>query len=630
MNSNMTMKWWKSVGTGIALAALGILGALPAYGATGVWTNRVSGSWSTAANWSNGIPDAADAVADFSTLNITADVRVTNDSPHTVGTLRFGDTTPNSDWFITTNSSLTLSTTVGLPTIFVSNQQANVGAVLHGTQGFVKSGAGQLNLDQSLPSNATSLNDYTGGTYIKSGTLMFGTYSKNYITNLLGTGTVYLGDDNGSDDATLQSAYGSYLLTNNIVMVSSNTGTMRIKNNSGSLTLSGTITLGTANGSGKGVTFGIVGTGVGVVLVSGSIQDPVGMTAGTAGTVTITTNETRFNGVNTYVGATVIEGSATLKANASTANNGGLPAISALTVNGTLEMVNHSFTIGSLSGTGKVDNSTTGTGSQTLTIGSNNNSTAFSGIITNSAGVTSLTKIGTGAQTLSGANWYSGMTTISNGTLVVSNNLALSTNTVILAGGCLGASTGTWAITNVVNVQADSSLGTNGTLILMGNLTNNGTLTVVSGGILINGSKTGTGALTVSGGYLGGTGTVAGVVTNYATVTAGDTNSVGTLTLSSNLVMNAYSTYEWNCNDTTNDVIVVGGALTVPAVATVNVNQVVSGKMPSSAVLFSFGSVNSSNLAQWVINGAAPSTRARIVGNQVKLVTPTGWLMFVQ
>jgi hypothetical protein len=94
--------------------------------------------------------------------------------------------------------------------------------------------------------------------------------------------------------------------------------------------------------------------------------------------------------------------------------------------------------------------------------------------------------------------------------------------------------------------------------------------------------------------------------------------------------MNAYSTYEWNCNDTTNDVIVVGGALTVPAVATVNVNQVVSGKMPSSAVLFSFGSVNSSNLAQWVINGAAPSTRARIVGNQVKLVTPTGWLMFVQ
>jgi autotransporter-associated beta strand protein len=169
-----------------------------------------------------------------------------------------------------------------------------------------------------------------------------------------------------------------------------------------------------------------------------------------------------------------------------------------------------------------------------------------------------------------------------------------------------------------------------GTQTLSGTNTYSGGTSVSNGTLLVNGSVTG--AVTVAGGTLGGAGVVAGVVTNFGTITAGaDAATPGTLTVS-NLVMGANSSYNWKYNATTNDGIVVSGTLSLPTVATVNVSQVISGKMPSSGVLFTFGAVSpaSPNLQSWVITGATPSTGLQVVGNQVKLITPTGWLMFVQ
>ena len=54
-----------------------------------------------------------------------------------------------------------------------------------------------------------------------------------------------------------------------------------------------------------------------------------------------------------------------------------------------------------------------------LTTGGNNTSTTFSGVIQDGAGVTGLTKVGTGTFTLTGANTYTGGTTISAGTLQI-------------------------------------------------------------------------------------------------------------------------------------------------------------------------------------------------------------------
>ena len=70
-------------------------------------------------------------------------------------------------------------------------------------------------------------------------------------------------------------------------------------------------------------------------------------------------------------------------------------------------------TIGSLTGVGSVL-----LGANTLTIGSNNQSTTFSGVIQDGGG---LTKTGSGTLTLTGSNLYTGNTTVTGGVLEVSN-----------------------------------------------------------------------------------------------------------------------------------------------------------------------------------------------------------------
>src|ERR1700737_4234133 len=65
----------------------------PAIGASGTWNSTTGGLWSTSANWTGSIiATGPDAVADFSTLDITSDETVHLDSVRTVGGLVFGDT----------------------------------------------------------------------------------------------------------------------------------------------------------------------------------------------------------------------------------------------------------------------------------------------------------------------------------------------------------------------------------------------------------------------------------------------------------------------------------------------------------------------------------------------------------
>src|SRR5207244_10868492 len=87
-----------------------------------------------------------------------------------------------------------------------------------------------------------------------------------------------------------------------------------------------------------------------------------------------------------------------------------------VTVTGTLDLNTFSETINGLSGAGIVD--TVAGGTPTLTVGNNNATSTFSGVIKNTAGTLSLVKTGSGALTLSGANTYSGGTSLNAGTLV--------------------------------------------------------------------------------------------------------------------------------------------------------------------------------------------------------------------
>jgi autotransporter-associated beta strand protein len=95
------------------------------------------------------------------------------------------------------------------------------------------------------------------------------------------------------------------------------------------------------------------------------------------------------------------------------------------------------LTIGSLEGEGTVT-----LGGHALIIGSNNLSTTFSGLIQDGEAPGAISKIGTGTLTLSGANTYTGGTTISSGILLVSNlsGSGTSTGAVSVNAGTLGGS----------------------------------------------------------------------------------------------------------------------------------------------------------------------------------------------
>jgi autotransporter-associated beta strand protein len=129
------------------------------------WITAAGGSWTNTANWSNNVvANGSGATADFSTLNLTADATVTLDGAPTVGKLVFGDTTPDHNWILNAGTGGPLTLASGTtPAITVNNQTTTINAVLAGTQGLNKTGAGYLTL--------AGANSYSGTATVLAGTL---------------------------------------------------------------------------------------------------------------------------------------------------------------------------------------------------------------------------------------------------------------------------------------------------------------------------------------------------------------------------------------------------------------------------------------------------------------------------
>jgi autotransporter-associated beta strand protein len=219
-----------------------------------------------------------------------------------------------------------------------------------------------------------------------------------------------------------------------------------------------------------------------------------------------------LSAASSYNGTTTIQNSATLKLG----GNNVLPTSpqTAMTINtnGIFDLASHSDGVASLTGdsTATIKNSVIG-GTSTLTINPASGSTTFAGVIagTNGGleGNIAVQKNGAGTLILTGANTYSGSTTINNGTLTVANP----------SGSALGSTSG-------ITVSSGGKL-----LLGDNNQINNSATMTLAGGTFAKGnfsegsaSAPGLGALTLtaSGSHIDfGIGTV-GVLT-FASFTPG-------------------------------------------------------------------------------------------------------------
>ena len=221
-----------------------------------------------------------------------------------------------------------------------------------------------------------------------------------------------------------------------------------------------------------------------------------------------------LSGNNTYAGDTVVSGGTLtvgtpLALQDSRLNYNGQGGTLSF---GTLS----SATFGSLTGSQTLALANTASAAVALSVGNNNGSDIYSGILSGSG---SLTKVGSGMLTLSGSNTFSGNTTVSAGSLDLSNSLALQNST--LSGGSvvfdpsvagnaftLGGLSGSSNMALLNNAATPAAIAlsvgnNNANTTYSGVLSSSGSLIKIGSGTLtFTGSNTYSGGTTISAGSL--------------------------------------------------------------------------------------------------------------------------------
>ncbi|MEI6654986.1 MAG: autotransporter-associated beta strand repeat-containing protein [Verrucomicrobiota bacterium] len=382
-----------------------------------------------------------------------------------------------------------------------------------------------------------------------------------------------------------------------------------------------------------------------------------GALSGTGGLTKVGTGTLNLTAASTYSGNTLVSGGMLVLADVNTLQNSTLDTGSAgsqsanLTATGT-------YNLGGLQGSADLDMA-----ASNLSVGSNNQSTTFAGVLAGAFG-NSLVKVGTGTLILSGANTYCGTTVVNSGTLTLSGSgklggpaaslmlnagqLDLGTTAQTLGAVTFNGGTITngslisrsYSLTNAGSIGVIlAGTGTltktgTGTATLSGVNTYTGATQVNAGSLVVTGSTAAGSAVTVGGASasgtptLTGTGTVNGAVTIAATgggaagsINPGTVGGVGTLHVGATTIS---GTYACDLNGASSDLLASSGALTLSAGATLAITAV-----SPTASSYTIATYTGATPAFTTVTGLPSGYAIAYSSTDIKLIQTdpfTGWI----
>ncbi len=581
--------------TSATLTVAGVTG-----GTSSSWTNLAGGNWTTAANWQGGIiASNVDALADFSTLQMTANTTVTVGSTNiTIGNMAFGDAGNAFNWTLAGGTN-TLAVSSGSPRIAVNSGTTTISSVLMGSQGFTKIGSGTLTL--------SGANKITNGVNVLGGTVN--------ITSV------------GALGSTLVSSLNPVILSNGVFQFTTS-GAQFFTND---LYLSGASNAVVQSSAAQDSFVGkIIGSGIlRVATAGGVVIGQRGDMSGFTGTVLVTGNAAGNNASGLLLGngdSTGISGtpSAIFDYEGGTLNYLYAGSPTATNYLGALVGNNANAILQCKNGAG------TAAGDVTTEIGALNLDTAFAGSFRDYANVNTGTtppklgirKVGSGAAlTLSGNNINTGPTEVRNGRLIVSGSMAAPITVYSGATFELDGSIG----------SPSATVNSGGTLLLGINGSFGSTALAVNG--LLDTTPT-SGNFYLSSASLGGSGVVLGTVSlGGGSINPGPVSGAGILTITNGdlSVNNGALTFDLS-NDPTNglnDALVVNGNLNLNGAATVNINKLNGNLGGGTYPLIVFSGVLNGSLGNLTLSGAGPLDVLQQNGNEIDLlvnpVTTVTW-----
>ncbi len=402
-----------------ALGALLLVVALaaPALAVDSIWNaSPQSGDWNQGINWNTGMPPVmAGDTAAFNTSNITSlflsgDVTIDSMTFNSGADAFSIETNGHSFSFVNggiVNNSIntqTITNTAGTIS-FLNSSTAGNATIINSLDGSGFNGGVTNFGDASTSADAgNAMITNAGGGIISGGTTKFFNSSSASNATITNEGATFAGLFGGATQFLNDSTAGNATITNNGGVPPLGGVYNPFTSPNGSFIAGGSTTFQNNSNAGNATITNNGGTGSLLLGGSTTFQD-----TSQASNATLIANGGSGGG---FGGTISFEGDST-----------GDTARVEVFGNGNLDISGHNapgLTLGSIEGDGNVF-----LGANNLTVGSNNLSTLFSGVISDVGKLGSLTKVGTGTLTLTGINTYTGITTINAGVLSISSDANL-------------------------------------------------------------------------------------------------------------------------------------------------------------------------------------------------------------